>query len=348
MFVAFALPDNLPQLWVPPDGPGWIIPTAIDYDGNGQTFWGNAAAERPNPRIWFKLFIKGSPAVDLQGHNLVGATGGTVGHDNADRLIGDFLSVLQQQLRVHLQGYGPARIEWCFTEPGCWSDEGRLDFRNIVQDRVFNGHARDVSYVSEAEAAAEYTTAEGVYRGLIQQGDVVMVGDCGGATTDLAILQVTGTNPFASQPIGKPDSFRLGAVDIDAALMEQVRRRYWPNDRGLRRGAPAARVRREVSRIKEDFTGLPEDDVPQFELQTPNGEVVEHQFTDADLRRAFNPTVTQIVEAIIQKILLAEARVTKVVLVGGLGSSEYLRSRVRLALDGLDRAFQLVDVLPDT
>lgn len=166
--VAFALPDNLPQLWVPPDGPGWIIPTAIDYDGNGQTFWGNAAAERPNPRIWFKLFIKGSPAVDLQGHNLVGATGGTVGHDNADRLIGDFLSVLQQQLRVHLQGYGPARIEWCFTEPGCWSDEGRLDFRNIVQDRVFNGHARDVSYVSEAEAAAEYTTAEGVYRGLIQ------------------------------------------------------------------------------------------------------------------------------------------------------------------------------------
>ncbi|GKZ29824.1 hypothetical protein AbraIFM66950_006685 [Aspergillus brasiliensis] len=255
------------------------------------------------------LLIKGSPAVDLQGHNLVGAIGGTVGHGNADRLIGDFLSVLQQQLLVHLRGYGPARIEWCFTEPGCWSDQGRLDFRNIVQDRVFNGHARDVSYVSEAEAAAEYTTVEG-------QGDVVMVGDCGGATTDLAILQVTGTNPFASQPIGKPDSFRLGAVDIDAALMEQVRRRYWPNDRGLRRGAPAARVRREVSRIKEIFTGRPGDVVPRFELQAPNGEAIIHQFTDADLRRAFDPIITQIVEAIIQKILLAEARVTKVVLVG--------------------------------
>lgn len=166
--VAYSLLNDRIDLWKPPDAHDWIIPTAVDYDENGQTIWGNTAALRPNPHVWFKLLIHSSPVVHMGESNLVGAIGGTMGSEAADKLIGDFLNVLQQKLLVHLQRYGPAQIEWCFTEPGCWNDQGRLDFRTTIQDRMFNGHARNVSFVSEAEAAAEYTALEGANRGLIQ------------------------------------------------------------------------------------------------------------------------------------------------------------------------------------
>lgn len=120
--------------------------------------WGRgaAASRGREPYVWVKLMLDGSPDMVTQHQNLRDILGGTVELNNigTGKIISDFLRDLRDRLWMDLRERG-LQVHWCFTEPDCWSDRGRLEFRSAVESVGWFGNNHRITYVSEAVAAAE-------------------------------------------------------------------------------------------------------------------------------------------------------------------------------------------------
>ncbi|GKZ39528.1 hypothetical protein AbraIFM66950_000490 [Aspergillus brasiliensis] len=165
----------------------------------------------------------------------------------------------------------------------------------------------------------------------MQDGDVVLVCDCGGSTTDLAILRVNdnnGNRTFTPQHLQEPRSIRWGGFDVDRRLVEQLRTAHPDLPRDSRQWVHADWARREISSVKERFSGVP-GYVHELQIELRRGGQIHHDFTHGAIVQAFTPVVQEILGAIHRQITAPmNARITKVILAGGLGKSTYLRGEV--------------------
>ncbi|RAK88761.1 hypothetical protein BO79DRAFT_265068 [Aspergillus costaricaensis CBS 115574] len=281
-----------------------IILSIFKYNSNGQIMWGrSAAASRGRePYVWVKLMLDGSPDVATQRHNLRDLLGGTVDLNDigTGKIISDFLRDLRDRLWMDLREHGP-QIHWCFTEPDCWSDRGRLEFRSAVESVGWFGNNHRITYASEAVAAAVWAADEYRNGNDMQDGDILLVCDCGGSTIDTAVLQVNGNNgdrPFTFQLLGDPT-------------------------------ISAAQARQCISSVKELFSGRTGTEVHAIRIELQGNRKVEYRFDHNALVLAFRPVVQAILRQIHARITAPlNARITKVILAGGLVKSEYLRREV--------------------
>ncbi|GLA41286.1 hypothetical protein AnigIFM63309_009374, partial [Aspergillus niger] len=288
-----------------------------------------------------KLVLDGSPEVTTQRQNLRDILGGTMELDNlgARQIIGDFLRNLRERLCREFGALEP-QIHWCFTEPDCWSDRGRLDFRSAVESFGWFGNNHRISYASEAVAAAEGAAYEHRNGNGLEADDILLVCDCGGSTTDLAILRVNGTNgnrPFTFQRLGDPTSIRCGGFDIDLEVVQQLRTAHPDLPQDSRQWVSAAQARQDIGSMKEQFLGVTGNEVHTLRIRLQGNRTISHDFYHDALVRAFTPAAQRILRAIHARITAPmDARITKVILAGGLGKSAYLR---RLVERDLARAY---------
>ncbi|GKZ27541.1 hypothetical protein AbraIFM66951_005656 [Aspergillus brasiliensis] len=323
---------NVLNTWLSPNAYNGIIPSIFKYNGRGQVMWGRAAANARGrePFVWVKMLLHGSPDVTEQHQNLREILGGTVelGNIGAGGVIGDFLRDLRETVWTSFPVLNP-QIHWCFTEPDCWSDRGRLEFRSAVETFGWLGNNRSISYVSEALAAAEGAANEYRNGDGMQDGDVVLVCDCGGSTTDLAILRVNdnnGNRTFTSQRLEGPRSIRCGGFDVDRRIVQQLRAAHPDLPRDSRQWVHADQARRNISSVKENCVAGNDVDLM---IEMRRGGQIHHVFTHAAVIQAFAPVVQEILGAIHAEITAPmNARITKVILAGGLSKSTYLRGEV--------------------
>ncbi|GKZ37015.1 hypothetical protein AbraIFM66950_008307 [Aspergillus brasiliensis] len=295
------------------------------YDPNDRFFWGHQAANRNDALVWTKLLVDGSPAVDIRGSNLEGIVNGrtnTPGGKSVATVIGDFLGALRMQILETLRTRAvDPQVTWCLTMPGCWSTVGAQVFRDAVTHARFHapGH---------------------------QTGEVLLVCDCGGATTDLDLIGVDGIQPYRFRSPEKATSRRYGGVDVESGLLQQLRDRFH-SPRGFVRGETGATARRAVSEAKQQFTG--EDGSYVDSQMLRGGTLRRHRFEFADFVAAFDPLVTTAYNSISQMIGQHRGKVTKVVLVGGRSKSRYFRKYIQDALNDLpaDSRPRLLDPIPD-
>ncbi|KAI3002821.1 hypothetical protein CBS147346_5733 [Aspergillus niger] len=330
--------------WATRNANDGIIPSIFKYNSNGQLMWGRgaAASHGREPYVWVKLMLDGSPDMVTQHQNLRDILGGTVELNNigTGKIISDFLRDLRDRLWMDLRERG-LQVHWCFTEPDCWSDRGRLEFRSAVESVGWFGNNHRITYVSEAVAAAEGAADEYRNGNGMQDGDILLVCDCGGSTTDISVLRVNGNNenrPFTFQRLGDPTSIRCGGFDVDLELVQQLRTAHPDLPRNSRQWVGAAQARQDISSVKEQFSGMTGTEVHAIRIQLQRRLIIDHRFYHNDLVRAFAPTVQGILRAIHARIAAPmDARITKIILAGGLGKSAYLRRRVER---DLTRAYQ--------
>ncbi|TPR07621.1 hypothetical protein CAN33_0028490 [Aspergillus niger] len=334
--ITYAGPNIPIRVWTPGNDDDWCIPSVMAYDANGGFVWGHQAVDRDDALAWTKLLVDGSPALDIRGSKLEGiVTGriGTTGGRSVETVIGDFLGALRLQILATLRTHTVnPQVTWCLAMPGCWSPVGSQVFRDAVTHARLELPGHQVIYTSESWAAARWVEFSLRASQGIQSGDVLLVCDCGGATTDLDIIEVDGLPPHDLKAPHAPRSIRCGGVDVDSGLVQQLRNRFH-STQVFRRGQPAAIARRAVNEAKQQFTG---EDGSHVDVQILRGQaLVPHRFDFADLVAAFRPLVTKVYDLISQMIGGYRGKVTKVVVVGGMSKSQYFREYMRNCLDDL-------------
>ncbi|CAK46700.1 uncharacterized protein An14g07070 [Aspergillus niger] len=323
--ITYAGPNIPIRVWTPGNDDDWCIPSVMAYDANGGFVWGHQAVDRDDALAWTKLLVDGSPALDIRGSKLEGiVTGriGTTGGRSVETVIGDFLGALRLQILATLRTHTVnPQVTWCLAMPGCWSPVGSQVFRDAVTHARLELPGHQVIYTSESWAAARWVEFSLRASQGIQSGDVLLVCDCGGATTDLDIIEVDGLPPHD-----------LKAPHAPRSLVQQLRNRFH-STQVFRRGQPAAIARRAVNEAKQQFTG---EDGSHVDVQILRGQaLVPHRFDFADLVAAFRPLVTKVYDLISQMIGGYRGKVTKVVVVGGMSKSQYFREYMRNCLDDL-------------
>ncbi|RPF20967.1 Hsp70 family protein [Myceligenerans xiligouense] len=208
------------------------------------------------------------------------------------------------------EGGEPSAV--CICHPANW---GRYKLDLLEQAVRMAGMQQPVTYVSEPEAAAAFYALGRP----VAPGGTVGVYDLGGGTFDAAVLRRTETG-FTI--LGRPEGVeRLGGIDIDAAVLDHVRRATGgalddldPEDAAA--VAAVARLREECVSAKEALSSDTDVTIPVI---LP-GLSTEVRLTRAELEAMVRPLLLETVAALRRALTsagVAPEELDAVLLVGG-------------------------------
>ncbi|OAL00042.1 hypothetical protein IQ06DRAFT_250606 [Phaeosphaeriaceae sp. SRC1lsM3a] len=341
------------------------VPTVVVYP-NGSiepSSWGflsetiaETTAEDKEYKEWFKTCLDPEKLQLKQREDPEGAPSSL--HE-VERWYKDYLRKMYEYLSFKLGGelsgvsWEDARIEFIFSVPTTWAPATVENFKRIVKQAGFashRGHGLSIG-LTEAEAAAVHVSIEAP--GIFRENDVLLVCDAGGGTTDLSVLRVTGTfnQAISLQQLDVVFGETIGSAAIDYEFEQLVTQRltlaHATNPLPVDPGDAAWEMMksRDFQSVKCEY-GAP-DDTPLFSIGIPrvphnysnsdpevrirNGEMT---FERGDLQRLFDKQISKLLRLIdtqLQSLLQKQpnARVSHLVLSGGLGNSAYVQSALR-------------------
>ncbi|KAI1459697.1 hypothetical protein F4805DRAFT_472769 [Annulohypoxylon moriforme] len=320
------------------------VPTKLRYLDNGEIEWGFQISSDAQPQDILSLFKLG---LELDRYrNSIDMVGKFLDFENVDLNITDYLSKVVEYALSSIQkciGNGTFNnriVDFVLTVPAIWSEVSK---QRTIQafERIPNlpqGHS--TTLLSEPEAAATAALRD-LNQSELQVNDSFVVVDAGGGTVDLITYTITSLIPGlevteATEGTGDfcgssrlNDRFiqfitsRLGGEEGwgDVVLHHAVE--YFENN---------TKRTFEVSALaqNQEFT------VPVRGLGI-NPDVGIHRpgrlSLKADqLHLFFEPDMIKISQLVKDQIAMAAVPIKKILLVGGYGSSIYLKERLQLAI----------------
>jgi hypothetical protein len=247
-----------------------------------------------------------------------------------------------------------ARIEFIFSVPTTWPVVPTVEkFKTIVGRAGFGQYLHHTVTIglTEAEAAAVHVSTEAP--GVFREGDILLVCDAGGGTTDLSVLRVTNTvnQAITLQQLDVVFGETIGSAAIDYAFEKLVTSRLAlahatnPLPIAPEDAAWEMMKSRDFQAVKCEY-GSP-DDTPLFsigiprvphtynntdpEIQIKNGEMT---FVREDLQKLFDKQIQKLFKLIDTQLRslfqkFPNERVAHLVLSGGLGNSAYVQQCLR-------------------
>lgn len=191
------------------------VDTAVSYGADNQVLqnWGfecNEDNEAVECNRFFKLFLD---------PRFVDMSGCAPPHEEVQLWYRDYLSCLYQCIMRHfhdrLARFNSMNIEFVFSVPTTWKDPGMIaDIERMIRSAGYGRQAtqRVVISLTEAEAAAVYASKQ-----QMQKGDVFLVCDAGGGTTDVNVLKVTSSarGKTELEPLHCNEGEAIGSTLID-------------------------------------------------------------------------------------------------------------------------------------
>lgn len=177
-----------------------------------------------------------------------------------------------QQFEQSIARFAYKRVEWLFSVPTTWRDPGQLAATEEIIRQAGYGQLnkeRASVYLTEAEAAAVYTSRQSM-----EKGDVFLVCDAGGGTTDLNVLKVKSTASASMQltPLSWTEGRAAGSTLIDykvQMLITQRLKKITGYVNGDLSSVAASMMLEKFSTFKCSF-GSDSISVPQLLLPVPN------------------------------------------------------------------------------
>ena len=236
-----------------------------------------------------------------------------------------------------------------FSVPVTWRKNPAMlaELEKIIKTAGFGSNhllERSSVYLTEAEAAAIYAAKQSM-----QKGEVYLVCDAGGGTTDLNVLKVQSTarNQMELVPLSWTEGEAVGSTLIDYKIRLLIRERLSHIKPYLN-----AEIDQIVARMMQDkfetfkcSFGSPEMDVPRLFLPVPglepNMDIRSAMIRDSkmvitreELQTVFDDQVEKMFNLIDRQLHIVSekdptASVSYLVLSGGLGSSPYVKDRIR-------------------
>ncbi|KAJ5977810.1 hypothetical protein N7501_001152 [Penicillium viridicatum] len=332
------------------------VPTLCSYEGKHMK-WGYQTDQSIHPgkeqRLiqGVKLLLDESqkfrykPATESQEiiKNLNKASMEVAG-DYLGKLVAHAQDVLTRRFSTALQTMD---LEYILTVPAVWSDKAK-DLTMQAAHRAGISPA-SLRLLSEPEAAA-VCAIRTIQPNTIAEGDCLVVCDAGGGTVDIITYRVKETDPLRVEEATTGTGAVCGSVMLDEgfdALIKDI------IEKQTARPIPQSTVRAArkywQDYIKPAYTGPLDDDEmcePGYWIPVPgvsgisNVDLSEgHLYLDRDqVKGIFDPIIKQIENLVReQRMSVKEAGfATKaIILVGGLGASEYLFKRLWAASDGI-------------
>ncbi|KAJ0274642.1 hypothetical protein COL940_009232 [Colletotrichum noveboracense] len=215
------------------------VPTVLTYNADGSlSKWGFMCADEEENKLrreFFKIFIDEDTLEAWQQRGLPNAPRNVA---EAEKLVTDFLkevyahvkeSIETQVGRQHTGGWTDMAVMFLFSVPTTWTKMETINaFKRIIHDAGFGAEgSRHFAQVdlTEAEAAAVATLKTSAVN--FHMGSLFLTVDAGGGTTDLAVMQITSTDPQYPQmsQISEVKGVGIGASLIDVAFIHLVNQR---------------------------------------------------------------------------------------------------------------------------
>ncbi|KAK2750331.1 hypothetical protein FQN57_003811 [Myotisia sp. PD_48] len=341
------------------------VPTCIEYykDSVEVKNWGfgcDHQDEDPDIKEYFKLHL----APQAPKNWLDAPT-----KQHAQQWFHDYIRAVHRYVVKALTDIFPLfpsrRVEFIFSVPTTWKDQRTIaEIKDLLERAICSSNS---SYrvnigLTEAEAAAVYACQQMDY----QRGDIILVCDAGGGTTDINALKILSSpgNPTALEQLNYAEGGAIGSTFIDKDIDELICQRL-ERIRGQLRKSPEEiswkMTTGRFQRFKHSF-GSSATSIPVLKLDVPTlgqessfaeAEIYNGQMNIAsdDIQRSFDSQFDRMRSLIDDqihylKIKRPQEQISSIVLSGGFGSSEYLKSRFieRYAMKPIMEGMQILTV----
>ncbi|KAJ5548339.1 hypothetical protein N7513_005573 [Penicillium frequentans] len=259
---------------------------------------------------------------------------------------GDYMKMIVSHAKqiLHRRGMGDLLerpdVKYILTIPGVWSHKAE-DL--TMQAAFLAGIPRNnLTVLSEPEAAAIYAIRT-IQPNKMTEGDCFIVCDAGGGTVDLITYRITQSEPMRMEEVTEGTGEVCGSVILDGLFENYLIRTLGKKVyKGMGNATKRIAMQRWQNDIKPHYSG-PDDENEDLDLgyvipipAMPNGILyMEH----GQVKEIFDHVVTQI-EALIsaQETSMKRAGFSAkaIVLVGGLGASEYVYKRLKSRFEGTE------------
>ncbi|KZL82583.1 hsp70-like protein, partial [Colletotrichum incanum] len=318
------------------------VPTKLRYAGD-EVQWGfSIPITAPQDEVveWFKLDL--DPSLQSMGQ-AVSSEGR--GGRNVDKLVTDYISALGDHLRYTLreklgeQVVKTTPLEFVVTVPAIWSDLAKDKTKQACQKATGLTTNAPIHLVSEPEAAAIYAL-HGLDPHGLKVDDTVVVVDAGGGTVDLISYTITSLKPILEVQEAAPGSGALcGSTFLNMRFAKFLKAKLGKEE-GFDDEIMAEAMEQFEKKVKRQFTlGAAPDDTYTIpvgglannkELGISRG---RFSLKASDLQTIFEPVVLECIKLVKDQITASNVPIRAVLLVGGFGASNYLKERLRNAID---------------
>ena len=318
------------------------VPTELRYeDGNGAMKWGFQILESQRRHQLFKLELDESKRYKRTSfaQNLPDPKALPPGYNiTAEKLITDYLAALRKHTEQVLRHKIPASafastpIEYVVTVPAIWSDNAKAKTKSAAE-RAGMGK---IHMVAEPEAGAVYAL-HALHPHTINIGDTIMLVDAGGGTVDVITYQVRQLQPMLQiSEVTCGSGALCGSSFINRCFEDSLM-----NDCSLDTEWDEEVLEEASERfervIKRSFAGVGNE---EFQVPVPGmrdnpqkgirrGKL---RMTGVEVEGFFKPVVQETLTLIQDQIRAAECQVSTILLVGGFGQSQYLRSQIQKSI----------------
>jgi molecular chaperone DnaK (HSP70) len=269
----------------------------------------------------------------------------------------DFLHELYKHIETHFVNTRPklwaSEVQFVFSVPTTWEEDVIDRFKTCFTNAGFGpkpGHIHTARVtLTEAQAAAVCTAYEQSEE--FENGELILICDAGGGTTDIALLQVDSGHgePLKLKQMDRVYGRRAGSTQIDQDFEEYVCKQLMQlqNDHptmvqnvGLTARSMAASRPFQVqkctlgSKVSTIPFGVPvpgcASDFSHVDSDIENGKLI---FTPKKMAALFDKRLETIFGAVDMQLqnlgnLDGHQRVSYMVLSGGLGSSQYVKKKL--------------------
>jgi molecular chaperone DnaK (HSP70) len=271
--------------------------------------------------------------------------------EEARRWFTDFLACVYRSITRYFSETIPRwhtrNVEFVFSVPTTWKDPAKIaETEQLIRNAGFgkeDGHVVEIS-LTEAEAAAVYVSKQ-----QYEKGDIFLVCDAGGGTTDVNILRLSESNLGQTElePLSYVEGQPIGSTLIDFRVqkliverLESIRHQLPAEPRAIAEKMMRARFETFKCSFGSEAMNMPKlllymPGLPAgYDFAAAHIEDSRMIITTQELQKVFDEQIERIFQLIddeLQKLQSTHPRenVSYLVLSGGLGSSPYVQKKLR-------------------
>ncbi|RFU33131.1 hypothetical protein B7463_g3151, partial [Scytalidium lignicola] len=329
------------KIWPGKGGSASKVPTELDYKGGKLQKWGFLCPDDIEPgvvhREWFKRYLDPAKLAKEQQEN----------PNTAPE------SMTEVKKWLEGSSWNDSKIEFLFSLPTTWTSPSLIEeFRTIIRGAGYGSggikHTVEIG-LTEAEAAAVYTAKN--QTASYKEGDVMLVCDAGGGTTDVSILKtnaIHSASPGLKQLVPVQGA-SIGSTDIDSSFEKVVIERLdfmYPSQTAKNRGLAFSAIKSESFLTHKYGFGDPAyEDLRELSFKLPgippevthtpvgiqNGKLILTRLEFAQLYSAQVERIYALIDKQLAQLHSSHPgeQVKYLILSGGLGSSPYIQRKIK-------------------